>query len=109
MIPSITVWLPLAVKMAVTATFVVAASFTAQRAGPLIGAMVATLPISAGPIYVFLALDHDAAFISQSALGSLAITAATGVFSLTYAVLAERRGLVHATFCIITASCGWRS
>ena len=31
----------------------------------------ATLPISAGPVYIFLALDHDAHFIAQSALGSL--------------------------------------
>ena len=34
------------------------------------GALVATLPISAGPSYVFLALDHDAAFIAEGALAS---------------------------------------
>ncbi len=47
------------------------ASMVAERSGPLIGALVATLPVSAGPVYVFLALDHDAAFIAQSALASL--------------------------------------
>ena len=36
------------------------------------------LPVSAGPAYVFLALDHDPQFISQSALASLALNAATG-------------------------------
>src|SRR5690606_12595343 len=66
-------WFSLAIKMAVTASFVVAASFIAQRSGPLIGAMVATLPISAGPVYVFLALDYDAAFIAQSAVASIVI------------------------------------
>ncbi|MFN5406092.1 MAG: OsmC family peroxiredoxin, partial [Bradyrhizobium sp.] len=34
----------------------------------LLEALVATLPISAGPTYVFLALDHDAAFIAEGAL-----------------------------------------
>src|SRR5579883_1439902 len=60
--------LALAAKLAITAAFVVGAARTAERAGPLIGAMVATLPIAAGPAYVFLALDHDASFIAASAL-----------------------------------------
>ncbi len=69
--------LTLIVKMAVTAGFVLAATVTAERAGPLVGGLVATLPIGAGPVYVFLALDHDAHFIAQSAVDSLAINAST--------------------------------
>ena len=46
----------------------------------MIGALVATLPISAGPSYIFLAIDHDAAFIAEGALASLPINAAT-IFS----------------------------
>jgi hypothetical protein len=57
----------------------------------VIGALVATLPISAGPSYVFLALDHDAAFIAEGALASLPINAATILLGLTYVVLAQRR------------------
>jgi len=57
----------------------------------LIGGLVATLPIGAGPVYVFLALDHDAHFISQSAVASLAINAVNVIFALTYALLAQRR------------------
>lgn len=56
-------WFPLAVKMAATAAVVVAASRLAERAGPLIGGMIATLPISAGPAYIFLALGHDLSLI----------------------------------------------
>ena len=67
----------LALKMAVTAVFVVAASLIAERSGPLIGAMIATLPIAAGPSYVFLALDHDAQFLAQSTITSLASHSAT--------------------------------
>src|SRR6202022_3298056 len=49
------------------------------------------LPISAGPSYVFLALDHDAAFIAEGALASLPINAVTIFLGLTYVVLAQRQ------------------
>ena len=90
--PDLLFWLSLVLKMAVTAGFVISAAMVAERAGPAIGALVATLPIAAGPAYVFLALDHDAQFISQSAIGSIAAHAATGLFSLAYVVLAQRFG-----------------
>ncbi len=83
--------LTLALRMAVTAAFVVSASVITERSGPVIGALVATLPISAGPSYVFLALDRDAAFIAEGALASLPINAATIFLGLTYVVLAQRR------------------
>jgi hypothetical protein len=86
--------LTLIVKMAVTAAFLLAATVTAERAGPLVGGLVATLPISAGPVYIFLALDHDAHFIAQSALGSLVTNSFNVVFALTYALLAQKRNLL---------------
>src|SRR5690348_8247290 len=60
--------LTLVLKMAVTAGFVLAATITAERAGPFVGGMISTLPIGAGPVYVILALDHDAHFIAQGAV-----------------------------------------
>jgi hypothetical protein len=90
MSPDLTFLLTLALRMAVTAAFVVSASMITERTGAVIGALVATLPISAGPSYVFLALDHDAAFIAESALASLPINAPTIFFALTYVVLAQR-------------------
>jgi len=86
-------WLGLAAKLAVTAAFVVGASRAAERAGPLVGAMVATLPIAAGPAYVFIALDHDAGFIAASALASLAVNAANIVFCTVHAAIAQSRGM----------------
>ncbi|GGI28931.1 hypothetical protein [Bradyrhizobium guangdongense] len=84
----------LLLRMAIAAAFVVSASFITERAGPVIGALVATLPVSAGPSYVFLAIDHDAAFIAQGALSSLPVNAATIFMALTYVVLAQRHSLV---------------
>ena len=91
MSPELAFILTLLLRMAITAAFVVSASVITERSGPVIGALVATLPISAGPSYVFLALDHDAAFIAEGALASLPINAATIVLGLTYIVLAQRR------------------
>ena len=93
MSPDLLFLLSLAVKMAVTALFVLVATYAAERAGALVGAMIATLPIAAGPAYIFLALDHDARFIADSALASLVVNAVTCIFALVYAVLAQKRGL----------------
>jgi hypothetical protein len=82
--------LVLAVKMAATAAVVVTASLIAERVGALIGAMIATLPIAAGPAYILLALDHDAQFIADSTVASLAVHAATGVFGIAYVLAAQR-------------------
>lgn len=83
----------LILRMAIAAAFVVSASVITERSGPVIGALVATLPISAGPSYVFLAIDHDAAFIAQGALSSLPVNAATILLALTYVVLAQRHSV----------------
>lgn len=91
MLPDLYLALTLIAKMVVTAGFVLVATSTAERAGPLFGAMVATLPVGAGPVYVFLALDHDALFLSQSAINSLAINAANAVFAVIYALLAQKQ------------------
>src|SRR3978361_333993 len=96
MSPELAFLLTLALRMAVTAAFIVTASIITERSGPVIGALIATLPISAGPSYVFLALDHDAAFIAEGALASLPINAATIFLGLTYVVLAQRQGALTA-------------
>src|ERR1700733_12444933 len=95
MSPDLLFLLTLGFRMAITAAFVVSASIITERSGPVIGALIATLPISAGPTYVFLALDHDAAFIAEGALASLPINAVTICLGLVYVVLAQRHsGLV---------------
>ena len=86
-------WLVLLLaKMAIAAGIVVSCSLIAERSGPLVAALIATLPISLGPVYVFLALDHDAAFIADAALGSMASTVANGCLFLVYVLRAQRHG-----------------
>ena len=84
--------LSLALRMAVAAAFVITASIVTERSGPAIGALVATLPVSAGPAYIFLAIDHDAAFIAQGALASLPMNGATILMSLVLVIMLQRHG-----------------
>ncbi len=93
MSPDLTFWLELVFKMAMTAAVVVFISVVVERSGPFIGAMIAALPTAAGAAYVILAIEHPPAFITASAVGSMAIGAAVAIFAAAYAVLAQRHGL----------------
>ena len=77
MSPEFVWWIEIAAKMASTATLVVLATWAAERSGPHVGALIATLPISAGPAFFLVSLDHDTSFVAQAALAGLAINAAT--------------------------------
>lgn len=82
--------LPPLVRALTTAAIVVGASAAAEALGPFWGAVIASLPVSAGPAYVFLAMQHGEAFLAASALGSLVANASTGLFLTVYGVLAAR-------------------
>lgn len=78
----------LLLRAVLTACFVIGVTRVAERLGPFWGGLLVSLPISAGPAYVMLSLDHDGAFISASALGSLAVNPMTLVFILVIVRLA---------------------
>jgi hypothetical protein len=94
MSPELLFWYELALKMALTAAIVVSASVAVERSGPFIGALIATLPTAAGAAYIVLAMEHPPAFIAESAIGTVAGNAVVAIFALSYAMLAQRRGVV---------------
>jgi uncharacterized membrane protein (GlpM family) len=83
----------LLLKIAMTASIVVAASVIVERSGPFIGSLVAALPTAGGAAMIILALEHPPEFIAQSAVGSLIANAACAFFALIYAALAQRHSL----------------
>ena len=87
-------WASIATKMVTSAVIVVAASLLVERSGPVVGAAIATLPISAGPAFAFLAAEHGPAFVERTTVASLAVNAATIAFVIIYAILAQRRGMI---------------
>jgi hypothetical protein len=99
-------WLSLAAKMIATGALVMAVALIVERIGPFAGAMVATLPLSSGPAYAFIGLDHGPEFVAQSALVSLAVNAAVAPFIIVYAFMAQRFGLLLS---LAAALAVWRS
>jgi hypothetical protein len=82
----------LAIKMVVAAGFVIAATVIAERAGAFIGSLIVTLPISTGPAYVFIALDHEADFVARAALTSVYNNVPTVLYTVVFIFLAQRFG-----------------
>jgi hypothetical protein len=83
----------LIVKLAATAGLVVVATLIAEKVGAFIGAMIAALPLSAGPAYLFIAMEHNSTFVAQSALTGLGINAMITPFLLIAAILVRRFGI----------------
>jgi hypothetical protein len=79
----------LAVRMAAVAVFIVIVALISERAGPFFGAMVASLPVYTGPVYVFLALDHPPEFLERVTTASVAAFAVTPVYLLMYGLPAH--------------------
>jgi uncharacterized membrane protein (GlpM family) len=86
-------WYGLALKIAMTASIVVAASVVVERSGPFIGSLIAALPTAGGAAMIILALEHPPEFIAASAVGGLIANAACALFALTYAALAQKHSL----------------
>ncbi len=87
------VLLPLLVKVASAALVVVVASIAAEKAGPFFGGMISSLPVSTGPAYVLLAIEHDDRFIEGTALSSFVSNGAMILFLATLVRIAPRCGL----------------
>ena len=94
MSPELLFWYGLVLKMAMTAIVVVVTSVVVERSGAFVGALIAALPTAGGAAYVILAIEHPPDFIATSAIGSVATDAGVSIFSLVYAALAQRRGLL---------------
>ena len=83
-------WLPLLIRVVAASGVVVLASLAAERVGPFFGGLIATLPVSTGPAYVLLAIDHDDAFVADAALSSV-VTNLSMISFLVALVLASPR------------------
>ena len=87
---------PIAIRAVSAALVVVVASVLAEATGPLGGALVTSLPVSTGPAYVFMAMQHDPAFLARAALNGYAANAATGIYLMVYARIAMHHGLLRS-------------
>lgn len=84
------IWWIVLLRAVIGAGFVVTVSTVAELLGPFWGGLLVSLPISAGPAFVMLAMEHDEAFIAAGAIGGLVANAATQVFIVAVILLAPR-------------------
>jgi hypothetical protein len=93
-------------KAGLAAAVVVAATMAAERSGPFWGALITSLPVSIGPIYVVMAIDASAQFISRGLLSSLATNVSTTCFLVAASIAATRTNpLATVALAILTWVC----
>lgn len=76
----------------------------AQRAGPVPASALMTLPLNAGPGFLFLAFDESDAFVRDGALIAFAATGPVVVFAAIFARQITRRALPVA---FLIATLAW--
>ncbi|HET6845399.1 MAG TPA: hypothetical protein VFH29_01110 [Anaerolineales bacterium] len=80
------------VKLVTTPILIGLASLAGRRWGHAISGWIVALPLTTGPIVLFLALSHGPAFAADTATGILTGCFSLVAFTLTYAWLALRWG-----------------
>ncbi|HEX7918074.1 MAG TPA: hypothetical protein VF454_01670 [Gemmatimonadales bacterium] len=75
----------LILKLTLTPLLIAVATLAARRWGPAVGGWVAGLPLTSGPVSVFLALEQGPHFAARAAGGTLLGLGAVAAFCLTYA------------------------
>jgi hypothetical protein len=79
----------LLLKLIVTPALIGLVSLAGRRWGPSISGWLVGLPLTSGPIVLFLALDQGAAFAARASLGILIGGASVALFCLAYSWLAS--------------------
>ena len=79
----------LTAKLVLTPLMVLAASLAACRWGGAVGGWLVGLPLTSGPVALFLAFERGPAFAAEAAGGSLAGVAAQAAFCAGYAACAS--------------------
>jgi hypothetical protein len=88
----------IALKLILTPILIGSATLAGRKWGAAVGGWVVGLPLTSGPIALFLALEQGTAFASRAALGTLFGLVSVAVFCLAYSWLAFRLSWLSATF-----------
>jgi hypothetical protein len=100
----------LLLKLTLAPLLVAAATLAARRWGPRVGGLVVGLPLTTGPIFLFLALDQGLDFAAGATLGILCGLVGLAAFALAYAAASRRTGwagsLALAAVAFFAASAG---
>lgn len=98
------VWIEFLVRAGATAFVVIFIAWAAARFNPLVGGILVGLPIVLGPAFFFITLEHEPAFVAETAAGALYSLTATQAFLAVYIIAAGRLSAVAAT---LAAAMAW--
>lgn len=93
------------VKIVVTPLLIAAATLASRRWGSIVGGWIIGLPLTSGPVSVFLALEQGPAFAVSSALGTLLGTLSVMAFILAYVHAAQKFSWPIAATLALCAFC----
>jgi len=93
----------LALKMTLVPLLIACVTMIGRRWGTRIAGMFAAMPVVAGPIAMFLAIEQGPAFAAHAAVGAIAATAALLVFFIAYAWASRRFEWPAALACALLA------
>ncbi|MGH2471035.1 MAG: hypothetical protein ACRDG6_01330 [Candidatus Limnocylindria bacterium] len=82
----------LALKLVLTPALIAAATLIGRRFGPSISGWLVGLPLTSGPVSLFLALEQGTTFAAAAAAGFTAGVMAASVYALVYVAMARRFG-----------------
>jgi hypothetical protein len=77
-------------KLGLTPALIAVATLASRRWGPAVGGLLIALPLTSGPVLLFLALDHGAPFAVSATEGSLAGAVSVAAFCTSYAWAGRR-------------------
>jgi hypothetical protein len=80
----------LALKIVLVPGLIATVSLAGRRWGPRVGGVLAGLPLVAGPVLLFLALEQGAAFAARAAVSTLAALTGVAAFFVAYAWASSR-------------------
>jgi hypothetical protein len=80
----------LLIKLLLTPLLMVTVSWSARRWGPGIGGLLAGLPLTSGPISIYLCAEQGPGFAAAAAANSLLSLTPVALFSIVYSQLADR-------------------
>ena len=81
----------LLLKLVLVPGLIALVTMAGRRFGPRIGGWLNALPLVAGPVLFFLALEQGDQFVARAALSTLAGLAAVAAFAVVYSWIAVTR------------------
>lgn len=103
----------LAFKLFITPLFIGSVTLAGRRWGPVISGLLIGLPLTSGPISLFLALQYGQEFAARAAVGTLVGQASVCMFCLAYSIAAQKRNwlvsVIVAVIAFLIMTAVWNS